>query len=606
MTYFKFSFITGSSVSGLRRVVEKFRHDTVGFGPSSHYIAAAYLHEMGTNIPLVKFEPPSLNVSDLRNVSFKESNSAGIIHNRATVIDYGSYVMRQVTSCPKSGALQAALTEHGKIEDRLRESGTVHYSGSIKRKEVVGLFIKPEIGDPSREPDKVRLIFMASMHKFLVDSVIYGPCAKAMFLRRGVLIGWSKTGGGMQFLYDDLKRDWSRHFVLEADFSSLDFTERAQLLSLILFFPAFFYDTASEFWPKLMWFLEWSVDTGTSKYLQAMARQVYMVIGQMFSGEFYTSIGDTIYVKIAIRAWHIWVFFDLMKRGMDEEAAHWRQYMDYVWVYGDDTLASLPWYAYVYVTGVEWHERRPIGDQPVVLDQWMKAHLGLKLKMSDCYVFSACPENGGDPLMSVPDKVGGLAWRGPKILQRHFIRIDVNYEVMLQTQRFKQSRGRLISIDGGEVLFKDVVVPYRPLTAYYSRGSMSVNDNSILGLIVKTRGLAYDTAGTNLTAYRFLLHYHDQLCLAWVKQNEAGSVDEAVEALLIAKGPEAIGRMNVGNFELRQLYRGYPKQAVVLAAHLPNVDRLAQFRSGYYGGARSKASTAGASGNWSFPAACPH
>jgi hypothetical protein len=578
LLHFKFSFVTGATNEGLKKVFRLFKHDVVMPYGHSTLIAQAWANVFGQFCPITKFPCPELKPCDLLKVPFDPTRSSGIVPNVASVEDHGAYTIRYVTQATKADSLQAAVSEHGAVLAKLKEIGIGHYCGNVKRKDLVALFVKAEIREPTADPEKVRLIFIATTYKFLLDHMIYSEPARKMFLNNGVLIGWSKAHGGMQFLHESLTRDWDCHFVLEADVEKLDFHIKPQLLALVLSFPLMFYDQNDPNWPLVRWFLEWSIDTGTSKYLQAFAGTVYMVIGQMFSGELYTSIGDTLYVLIAYMAFHIYVYHQLVGRGDHATAEAWRQFVRYMWVYGDDTIGVFPSYVYEFVVGKRWEERLP-GDKPEALDRFMREVVGIGLKTSDSFVFFRT-DKVQDPLLSVPSADGDLEVKGPKILQRHFIKETINIQSLSLYGTVFESDGRWFSEFGGELKYVDCILPYRPLRAYYCRASVSAGDNSNLALIAKLRGLAFDTAGTNLAAYRFLHHVHSELCALEASDDLELRLSQFLEDK--DKSLDVYKRAESSSFEIRELLGGFPKQGVVLSKHVPDMQVVADFHAGIY------------------------
>jgi len=584
--YYKFSYVTGSSEDGLKRVMSLFNHAIVTPELDVELITMAFANLMADVTPEVKRSVPDLSAASLVRDDYEPRKSAGIILSKVGSEDVGPYILQYVNTPTKAGALAAAQKEHVINLEKIKQTGAKHYVGGLLRKHLAACFIKPEIREPGGDLDKVRLIFITTLYKYLVDKLIYPNAYEYMFQKGGVMIGWSKTGGGMQFIYDTLKRDPKKHFWLELDFAKLDFKLMPHMLSLILSFPLWYYDKNDPNYELMRYFVEWSIDCGVSKYLNIMPDQVYMVIGQMFSGEVYTSIGDTLYVLMAFWAFKIHVYRDLLRRGLTSEAAEWWNDNDWRWVYGDDTIAVFPSYLYFYVVGKPWEERLP-GDEPHGLYEFF-GKMRLDVKKEDTHLFFQKNDSDNrDPLLSYPDGKGGIVDSpdypiGPKILQRYFIKVSYDPIALAERSELEiryDEEGKIKlwwPLNSTFVRYENIIMPYRPLRAYLTRGSVSTTDNSDEAMISKITGLAYDTAGTNLGAFRFLreIYSHLQsLDLDWALVRQLSehhwNSSDALRRVVTDFGPEVLAK-------------GFPPQLTVLVHHLPNERAMDQFHRRVY------------------------
>jgi len=96
------------------------------------------------------------------------------------------------------------------------------------------------------------------------------------------------------------------------------------------------------------------------------------------------------------------------------------------------------------------------------------------------------------PFLSVPDTRGGLRTRGIIFLKKYFIELPPH---MIRTHLNMPS-----------------IVPYRTLDSYVHRIAFGANmERSEIDQILSCIGNAYDTMGTNLTAYRFLHMVYSEL-----------------------------------------------------------------------------------------------
>jgi len=199
---------------------------------------------------------------------------------------------------------------------------------------------------------------------------------------------------------------------------------------------------------------------------------------------------------MAMQYWYQYVYSDLLRRCLFPEASHWRTLWPLpFWFYGDDLIGLLPSYAYEYVTGIAWVDRKKT-DKPLRLHAFLNDAFGLKLKMSDCAVFLPYP--GKDPLLTEITVCGTVAREGPKFLQRRFVHI-------LASDDF---------LDKDPTLYSNGLMSLRVVQDYWARASTTVNGTTWAAYLLKLRGLAVDTAGVNVNAYRFIKHLHDAVCKA--------------------------------------------------------------------------------------------
>jgi hypothetical protein len=284
-----------------------------------------------------------------------------------------------------------------------------------------------------------------------------------------------------------------RWFALEGDFEKLDFTLLPQILTLVSMSTLFFYrDTGDTEYDIFRFMAEWSADSLTSKFLHLFKEEQRLIIGMMFSGNFLTSWGDSVYCMIAFEAWFNMVYTDLIRRSKCREAAHWRSCWPLpLWIYGDDHLANLPEYVYPYVTGKDFEDASP-DDKPVNLSDWLRAATNLSLKMSDCAIYLPTPTRP-EPLFT-DVYMGSVRVPGPKFLQRRFVHAE--------------APDWILEDDGN---YEHALMPFRPIEDYYGRASTTVNSTTWAGYLMKLRGLAVDVAGSNGYAFAFLRFIHDKI-----------------------------------------------------------------------------------------------
>jgi hypothetical protein len=546
LMHFKYSFFSGSSLEGLKQSFSQFKHASFYHTPS-RLVIPTVMNVFHTLLHDIPFKPPAPEISGrvFRGLGYDPTRSAGINLFETGRVDNGAYIIEYTQQGAKAGVLEAIVCEM----DRVYAAWLANPddNGEAFRQSLCSLFVKSELFGPGKDPKKTRLIFPVNHFKYSVDRCIYERIFKDLYSAHGIMIGWSRANGGMQQLYDDFSRpetawlgrkaripstfcvagsgpatDPIPYFVLEADFQKLDFSMIPSLLCIILMLPLLYYDPNSYWYPFMAYMCEHSVNQTVTKILHIARGMDYMVIGQMFSGEYVTSFGDSLYVLVCMKAWEMFVHEQLVADG-SVFAEHWKTHVIRRRIYGDDILAKYPAYVYKYLTGVDW-DARSINDKPRAMSEWMKKNLHVNLKIDESYVFFATTGRP-DPMLTIIDRSNGtVLQRGPKILQRYFVnvKLDVNY-LRAAGIIYKGREGWIRSID--QIAIRDEFIgPFRDIWPYYTKASAA---KDVLTHLMRLRGLKVDTSGTNPAAWDFLSNCEVEIC----KQYKIDDIDEALEVL---------------------------------------------------------------------------
>jgi hypothetical protein len=502
--YWQHAFITGQNPAGLIKVISLFDKPIARPSPDEGVLFSAYmniLRVMGAkqNIPIPTLEPP-------RHVGQDMSKSGGCNLYKTGQLELDNVIFKFVLQAAKVDSQMAGDVEFKCVVDQIRRTfnddpvASHHYVGNILRKIVTVMFPKPEIGDPWRDPTKARLIFIVPYFKFAVDKLLFRPVLDKTHGIPPIGIGWSKTRGGLQFIYEHLVQyivrdraagDGRKWFYVDGDFEKLDFSLAAGILTLVGMIPFWFYatETTDPVDYEIFRFLnEWSTDDLVSKFLHLFSGEDRLVIGMMFSGSLLTSWGDTCYVWLAFEMWYIKVAKKLRRRD-PANYAHWQTIWPMaLFIYGDDFIGCFPEYVRPY------YESRP-GDRdnadfhpgPYRFQRYIRRVANLGLKLSEC--------NSYDTIATEISTMGDIIRPGPKFLQRRFVYAEPPAGV------FKRSIGP----------YPRGFAVYRETSAYYTRASTLAGGNTLGQYVLKLRGLAEDTCGANWEAYQFLRTLHDSI-----------------------------------------------------------------------------------------------
>jgi len=213
------------------------------------------------------------------------------------------------------------------------------------------------------------------------------------------------------------------------------------------------------------------------KLIKWIGLQALWVIGIMFSGMLGTSWGDSTYMTLLLSCFDQYIYSIILK--YDPMLASYFKYDARTFaksVYGDDMMLSYPIRYWKYI----------IGDVPItdtidlsVLSNYMKSAGGVTIKPSEAFVYVEKKRKDLGPFFSLVTRDGYLSKPGPKFLQRRFVPINHNNDL--------------------------IAAPWRVKTDYYMKSAFTFQDETAeYYWIIKWRSLQYDTCGTNPAAYDYL------------------------------------------------------------------------------------------------------
>lgn len=339
------------------------------------------------------------------------------------------------------------------------------------------------------DPDKLRIFFNPEMMKFLFDKVSAYPVYRWMYNRGPILVGfkWANNGASRLFRYlrGVMPGRPQTHIYWEWDISRFDQSVKAAILVLAATIILAFYDEDDPNYPLLRAGLAWSADNYAVKFVHWLLQTEWRaVIGLIFSGEYGTSMIDSLVSALLFIGYVNYVMDTLQEKLSPTEFAQLRPFFDEIMnkVYGDDGIASIPLDLVPYMKLLKENAR--------VLPYELESFQEYAARVWDMVIK---PSDSGeyDTLYSTPNDQGGLSLVGPKILQRHFV---IRGYVMSD----KSTRYR---VHGYRTSAKMMVKTFKTVTAV---------DNKLVQ-VGRVVGMLWDTQGVNRHAWIALSRHLDML-----------------------------------------------------------------------------------------------
>jgi hypothetical protein len=318
---------------------------------------------------------------------------------------------------------------------------------------------------PGDDPEKVRIFFIVSVIKYMIDVNMKKPTHAHMMKNGSNAIGHSWVGNGARrFLVDELRygsgppSEWS-----DADVSQKDTQFKATDLLIQLLMSAYYYREDDDY--VLNEFLKFSAHEAAFKVVRWLcSEEVWvLILGVLFSGDLETSHGNTNHMGTC---WNQFVNHTIKLYASEfPPLRHAREDIYLIFkVQGDDVFQRTPCYYVKY-----------LGSR--AFNAWLKKYYGMFFKPEEHHITDD-PVSYLD-LGLIKEGKWRLKKRGNKFLKRYFVWAKYNGKRML--------------------------VPFREATDYFVRMGRSVIDqNDPLVFLVRAVGLLWDTMGTNPEAEGFL------------------------------------------------------------------------------------------------------
>lgn len=487
----KKAFVSGQNLEGLEVAMKNlFKNRRNPRVPSAHVVAA--FAQIFSKVDDLQLMAPSFSEADIDNArSRDETKSSGYMnympHPPKPYYD-PDLEMDRMTDRLVNFATQADYFSLAKM-DLLALAKKVHgnvVSGVYSRDWfpvcLAKIALKPEIRDPTVSRSKVRVFFIMSYLKLLVDKILYRDIFPNFYGKGMCGIGHVWAQGGAESIARDLDAYNESVGFFETDFQNLDQTLLPGMLTLLFSLPMIFFDPSSKYYSSVSAFMTWSADDIACTLVKWLGPNCRLIIGVMFSGLYGTSWGDSIYVEVSITCLFFFLVSEFKDAGRDDLAEMLNNSPRAGRVYGDNTLLSLPKPVLQFATaqidreGTVW----PFG----LIQFYFSAYWGLTLKLSETFVHVG-PGAFWTEISTKRNMFGDavstrITKRGPQYLKRFFIKNRTKSGI-------------------------EYAMPFRETRDYFVKSVITnkdVRDPRIW--LSRWVGLLIDTAGTNTTAWSYL------------------------------------------------------------------------------------------------------
>jgi hypothetical protein len=224
-------------------------------------------------------------------------------------------------------------------------------------------------------------------------------------------------------------------------------------------------------------FMMRSVDETVSTLVKWTGQQYRMVVGVMFSGLYGTSWGDTAYVRIVNTTFRFFLVRLLRERNEVDLLEKLSAHRNPLLVYGDNILLSTHRDVLKYILA-------PLpGYKYGLYEKFFAEAWGMRLKHSDTGYFDSFWTEIHTQFHNNVAARTDIIVKGPIYLKRYFIKVP--------------------RYDDPSQFF---AMPFRDTVDYYTKSMTTANfDSDQYTWLSRWMGLMMDTAGTNATAYDYLL-----------------------------------------------------------------------------------------------------
>lgn len=477
-----------------------------------HMSLIRILHASGYKTSM-RIAAPVLTQNLLKAIPVPMDKKSGIVLAKREVHNYRHVTINYTNTPIKSKLLDVELGRfndiigdiYHEVRDAFNNDGSIHWAHNVFPIMVNKFAEKPEVRQRGEDPEKVRIFFLVSLLKFLMDSVVHIPFHQ--LLRRGYSysIGHKWPGGGAEELAREMNGwdpDWR---WIWWDASKLDQSIVATLIVIICMLSLIVYEPGTIDYVILANIAAFCADQTGGKYVTWMGKYCRFVIGVIFSGDLNTSHLGSLVMGSAVECAVIDATREQKKLALqgDSKAQEFLSKVSVVCkeniitktricraghplhysprVYGDDGLMGMHKHIHAILT----MER---------LTKYMEDNFNIKLKASACGTsdkFFAKVTPDGNVATSVPD--------GPRpcLLKRYFVLAKIPQFV------------------------EPVVLAFRPREDYdvrIGRTAQSIDDKSIE--YARLVGLMWDTMGTNVVAWE-LLNMAADIVASWDKDVES-------------------------------------------------------------------------------------
>ena len=358
--------------------------------------------------------------------------------------------------------------------------------------------LKGELRAYTADPDKTRIIFIASMLHLLMDKCIYTDFIKSFYQREGFMVGHQWRRGGAEHIANMLGWNNPKLFWGETDQDKFDNNVMPDLETLIMMMSNFLYPYEDHVDDKIRQALGMERAHGLAcKIVKWPGLDFRYVIGILPSGALKTSLLGTIYLILAFR-YVCRVTYLNIKAYDKAKAERFKHSVKGLAQFGDDSLYSFEKEFFEDIVGASNVDLdHPLG----LFSRYFRSIFLLKSKpnASGVAIFGMYPLFGTDPGVNA-DGTPHSAFL-TRIQTEYINKKPYKTTILYQGPVFLKRAFVMLRNSKGE----SGIFPYRHENDYFDRAAVSSTcvDLDFNRYASKYLGLMIDTCATNPVAYSF-------------------------------------------------------------------------------------------------------
>ncbi len=527
------AFLSGSDMKGVYESLLNITSNVMKIGAPPRYVASALIQSFAMSGVKDLF-PVAPTKHILPYIPYDGNKSSGYLNVTQGTLEIDGEIFRMKNCADQGMAYPLVVAQVEEIAKKVAEGvKTQKYSRDWFPELVAKISAKAEPKEVGTPASKVRIFFIMSMLRLMVDKIIFGKVFPTFYSRKHVGIGHVWGGGGAQKVAEYMRHDDPDFGWISTDVTKLDQSLVPSLLTLLFTFPLAFYgkDQDRETYEILRAWMTWSADGIATTLTKWTGMSYRWVIGVMFSGLYGTSWGDTIYVDVCIRIW-FFAMHAFIRQHHPEMEELWNKTPRRVQIYGDNILIGMhhkilemfimssPLYTKTTDSGVQQYK---FGH----FQHYFATMLGLRLKEEETHYYPPghffteveiiqpafpveCPEG---KRYNVEHRI---VRKGVEYLKRYFVKIP--------------------STDGSVI-----IAPFRHVRDYYTKSITTASQGTADVSISRWVGLMIDSAGTNVQAWNFLAYLLRKFYRGVVKLHDL-DLNDALKRAVMCKDADCLRR----------------------------------------------------------------
>jgi len=301
------AFISTGSANAVQAALTKLEKATL-----THHVPANVqahgLRDMVKSLRLDqvdKISPPTFSPTKIMNMEFSKTKKSGFTNIPKEHTLFGT---TDPTGTKDETFMHTALYLIQSLEELRHAAASPDHFISIRNvlarisDPIAKLSLKPELRVEGDDPEKVRIFFLVSFFHYMVAKITTEPIHDYLLNLEMCSIGFRWLGGGCKKLYDYLGGGEKRRFFC-ADIARKDTNFKAPDLAILLSLIRSIYAPGDSIEHRILYALfDWLIQN-TAYHVVNWPGGFRFVIGLLFSGDYNTSILNTLHVIWAMHCY---------------------------------------------------------------------------------------------------------------------------------------------------------------------------------------------------------------------------------------------------------------------------------------------------------------